>query len=123
MEITPGSRLTVHPALFGAASFRSSESGRVLDVYMDGVYIGTTPLALPQVVVGRHLVRFGGPGLTTSAQEVEILPGVEDIAAIDQHVAGRALSGIEVIDPVDHAQQGGFAASRGSDEGGDRLVG
>src|SRR6266404_7396388 len=57
------------------------------------------------------------------AQEVEILPGVEDIAAIDEHVAGRALSGIEVIDPIDHAQQGGFAASRGSDEGGDRLVG
>ena len=73
VEITPGSRLTVHPALFGAAAFRSSEPARVLDVYMDGVYVGTTPLSLPQVVVGRHLVRFGGPGLTTSAQEVEIL--------------------------------------------------
>jgi len=73
VEITPGSRLTVHPALFGTASFRSSEPARVLDVYMDGVYVGTTPLSLPQVVVGRHLVRFGGPGLTTSAQEVEIL--------------------------------------------------
>ena len=73
VEITPGSRLTVHPALFGVASFRSSEPSRVLDVYMDGVYAGTTPLSLPQVVVGRHLVRFGGPGLTTSAQEVEVL--------------------------------------------------
>jgi hypothetical protein len=73
VEITPGSRLTVHPALFGTAAFRSSEPSRVLDVYMDGVYVGTTPLSLSQVVVGRHLVRFGGPGLTTSAQEVEVL--------------------------------------------------
>ncbi len=73
VEITPGSRLTVHPALFGTASLRSSDPARVLDVYMDGVYVGTTPITLPQVVVGRHLVRFGGPGLTTSAQEIEVL--------------------------------------------------
>jgi PEGA domain-containing protein len=73
VEITPGSRLTVHPALFGTATLRSSDPSRVLDVYMDGLYVGTTPITLPQVVVGRHLVRFGGPGLTTSAQEVEVL--------------------------------------------------
>ncbi len=73
IEVVPGSRLTVHPALFGAVSFRSSDPARVLDVYLDGVYAGTTPLTLGKVVVGRHLVRFGGPGLTASAQEVEIL--------------------------------------------------
>lgn len=73
MEVAAGTRLTVHPALYGSATFRSSDPSRALDVYLDGVYAGTTPLELPKVVVGRHLVRFGGPGLTTSAQEVEVL--------------------------------------------------
>ena len=73
VEVAAGTRLTVHPALFGKAAFRSSDPARVLDVYLDGVYAGTTPLELNQVVVGRHLIRFGGPGLTMSAQEIEVL--------------------------------------------------
>ncbi len=73
LEVAAGTRMTVHPALYGKAAFRSSDPTRALDVYLDGVYAGTTPLSLDQVVVGRHLVRFGGPGLTMSAQEIEVL--------------------------------------------------
>jgi hypothetical protein len=73
LDVTAGTRMTIHPALHGRAAFRSSDPARPLDVYLDGAYAGTTPLALDQVVVGRHLVRFGGPGLTMSAQEIEVL--------------------------------------------------
>jgi len=73
LEVTSGTRLTIHPAIQGTATFRSSDNARPLDVYLDGVYAGSTPLSLNDVVVGRHLVRFGGPGLTTSAQEIEVL--------------------------------------------------
>ena len=73
VEVSAASRLTLHPALYGTASFTSSDPARVLDVYLDGVYAGTTPLTLDQVVVGRHLVRFGGPGIATSAQEIDVL--------------------------------------------------
>ena len=73
VEVSASSRLTVHPALFGTVSFRSSEPTRPLDVYVDGVYAGTTPLTLDKVGVGRHLIRFAGPGLSTSAQEIDVL--------------------------------------------------
>jgi hypothetical protein len=72
LEIAAGTSLVVHPAIHGSLSFRSTEAGRVLDVYLDGTYVGTTPLALDRVVVGRHLVRFGGPGLGSTAQEVDV---------------------------------------------------
>jgi hypothetical protein len=73
IEVSATSRLTVHPALFGSVSFVSSEPGRPLDVYVDGVYAGTTPLTLDKVGVGRHLIRFAGPGQTASAQEIDVL--------------------------------------------------
>jgi len=73
LEVVAGSRLTIHPAVFGSAEFRSSDPKRVLDVYVDGEYAGTTPLLLDRIVVGRHLVRFGGPGIATSAQEIEVI--------------------------------------------------
>lgn len=76
VEVAAGSRLTLHPAIFGSISFRASEPNRVLDVYLDGAYSGTTPVTLEKVTVGRHLVRFGGPGLTLTAQEVDVLRGV-----------------------------------------------
>ncbi|MGH7682348.1 MAG: PEGA domain-containing protein, partial [Candidatus Eiseniibacteriota bacterium] len=56
LEVTAGTRFTIHPALHGAATFRSSDPARPLDVYLDGVYAGSTPLSLNDVVVGRHLV-------------------------------------------------------------------
>jgi hypothetical protein len=76
IEVTAGARLTLRPAIFGSIAFRASEEGRVLDVYVDGTYAGTTPATLDKVTVGRHLVRFGGPGLTMTAQEVDVLRDV-----------------------------------------------
>ena len=73
VEVTADARLTIHPALHGIVSFRSSEPDRVLDVYLDGIYAGTTPLTLDTVVVGRHLVRFGGAETAASAREIEVL--------------------------------------------------
>ncbi|HSQ60627.1 MAG TPA: PEGA domain-containing protein [Acidobacteriota bacterium] len=76
IEVAAGGKLTLHPAIFGSIAFRASEEGRVLDVYVDGAYAGTTPLTLERVTVGRHLVRFGGPGLSMTAQEVDVLRDV-----------------------------------------------
>jgi len=76
VEVAAGSRLTIHPAIYGSISFRASEPTRVLDVYLDGAYAGTTPVTLDKVTVGRHLIRFGGPGLTLTAQEVDVLRDV-----------------------------------------------
>ena len=75
ISVAPGGRVTLRPRLLGSVGFRSSETGRVLDVYIDGAYVGSTPVAMDSLVVGRHLVRFGGPGLNSSAQEVEVLQG------------------------------------------------
>ena len=71
LEIAAGTNLVVHPAIYGSLSFRSVDAARILDIYLDGAYVGTTPLQLDHVVVGHHLVRFGGPGLGTTAQEVD----------------------------------------------------
>jgi len=73
LQVASGARLTIHPALYGSATFRSSEPSRVLDVYLDGVYAGATPLTLDKVVVGRHLVRFGGETEAPNAREIDIL--------------------------------------------------
>lgn len=76
IDVAAGAKLTLHPAIYGSLAFRASEAGRVLDVYVDGAYAGTTPLALDRVTVGRHLIRFGGPGITMTAQEVDVLRDV-----------------------------------------------
>jgi hypothetical protein len=72
VEVALGERLVLRPRVIGKVTFRSSEPGRLLDVYLDGSYVGSTPLALDQVPVGRHLVRFGAPGANASAQEIEL---------------------------------------------------
>jgi hypothetical protein len=72
VRVTAGERMAVHPAIYGSAAFRSSDPARSLDVYLDGEYAGTTPLALERVVVGRHLVRFGGPGASTTTQSFDV---------------------------------------------------
>jgi hypothetical protein len=76
VEVAAGGHLTLHPAIYGSIAFRSSAPDRVLDVYVDGAYAGTTPVSLDRVTVGRHLIRFGGPGLTMTAQEVDVLRDV-----------------------------------------------
>jgi hypothetical protein len=72
VEVALGKRLALSPRVTGSVSFQSSEPSRLLDVYLDGSYVGSTPLALGQVPVGPHLVRFGSPGSTPSAQEFEL---------------------------------------------------
>jgi len=73
LRVTGGERLSVHPAIYGSLAFRSSDPSRTLDVYLDGAYAGTTPLSLDRVVVGRHLVRFSGPGSGSTTQEIDVL--------------------------------------------------
>lgn len=75
VAVTLGGRVTLRPRMLGSVGFRSSDASRVLDVFVDGAYVGVTPVALDSIVVGRHLVRFGGPGLNATAQEVEVLQG------------------------------------------------
>jgi hypothetical protein len=75
VEVAAGARVILRPRLLGSVGFRSSDPARVLDVFVDGAYVGSTPVALDSLVVGRHLVRFGGAGVNSSAQEVEVLQG------------------------------------------------
>src|SRR6185295_1844629 len=56
------------------------------------------------------------------AQDIEVLPGRKNVLAVEQHLAGGALVGIEVVHPVEHAQQRGLAAAGGPDEGGDLVL-
>ena len=72
VEVAAGERLTLRPKVTGRAAFRSSDPSRLLDVYLDGSYAGSTPLSLDGLPVGRHLVRFGAPGTSASAQEFEL---------------------------------------------------
>jgi len=73
VRVTAGERLSVHPAIYGAMTLRSSDPARTLDVYLDGSFVGTTPLRLDRVVVGRRLVRFGGPGASSATQQIDVL--------------------------------------------------
>lgn len=73
VRVTGGERLAVHPAIYGTMALRASDPARTLDVYLDGSFAGTTPLRLDHVVVGRHLVRFGGPGTNGTTQQIDVL--------------------------------------------------
>lgn len=73
VRVTSGERLAVRPAIHGTLALRSSDPARTLDVYLDGTFVGTTPLTLDRVVVGRHLVRFGGPGASGATQQIDVL--------------------------------------------------
>ena len=45
--------------------------------------------------------------------------GAEDVLAVDEDLAGDAHPLDEVVHAVEAAEQGGFAAARGPDDGGD----
>ncbi|HET9251037.1 MAG TPA: PEGA domain-containing protein [Candidatus Eisenbacteria bacterium] len=94
VEVSASSRLTVHPALHGSVSLVSSEPSRPLDVYVDGVYAGTTPLALDKVGVGKHLIRFAGPGITASTREIDVLRdrSIEIVGSVGAAPAKGALT-------------------------------
>lgn len=72
VEVALGERVALRPRVVGTVTLLSSEPSRLLDVYLDGSYAGSTPVKLDGVPVGRHLVRFGAPGANASAQEFEL---------------------------------------------------
>src|SRR5579875_2335797 len=82
------------------------------------------PYAEGDVVVDRHRERrwLLEDHADARAQQVQVLARVEDVLAVDQHLAGRALVGIELVDAVEDPQQRRLAATRRPDEGGDALV-
>src|SRR6266404_613148 len=55
-------------------------------------------------------------------QQVQVEPGFENVLAVEQHLTLGALTGIEIVHPIENAKQRRLAAARGTDEGG-RLVG
>src|SRR5229473_784137 len=54
-------------------------------------------------------------------QQIEVETGIEDVGLIQHQLADRALSGIEIVHPVEDAQQGRLAAAGRPDEGGDAM--
>ncbi len=66
------------------------------------------------VVVDRHREgrRLLEDHADLGAEQVQVLTGIEDVVAVDQHFAGGALAGIELVDAVQDAQQGRLAAAR-----------
>ena len=51
------------------------------------------------------------------AQQVEVGPGIEQVPAVEQDLAGRALVRVERIHPVERSQQRRLAAAGRTDEG------
>src|SRR5690606_39486459 len=58
-----------------------------------------------------------------AAQAVEGVARVEDVLAVQQDLAAGLQPRIQRVDAVEHAQQGGLAAARGTDQGRDALLG
>ena len=56
------------------------------------------------------------------AQRIQVDRRVDDVLAVHHHLAGGALAGIEVVHPVQHAQQRGLAAAGRADHAGHLAV-
>src|SRR5580704_6036889 len=76
------------------------------------------PDAERDILVDRHRerCRFLEHHPDAGAQQVEILLGRKNVLAVEQDLALGALVGIEVVHPVEDAQQGRFATTRRPDE-------
>src|SRR5580704_10375566 len=76
------------------------------------------PDAERDILVDRHRerCRFLEHHADAGAQQVEILLGRKNVLAVEQDLALGALVGIEVVHPVENAQQGRFSATRRPDE-------
>src|SRR5690606_26986967 len=75
------------------------------------------------VVVDRHGSRRGFLEHHAAArtQQIQVLPGGEDVLAIKIDLPFGALTGVQAVHAVEWAQQRGFATARGADEGCDAL--
>ncbi|NOK22917.1 PEGA domain-containing protein [Corallococcus carmarthensis] len=65
--------------LRGSATFKSRPAGA--RVYVDGEVVGYTPLTLPTLPVGKHLVRMERPGFRQFGQIAEVTPDDVDVVA------------------------------------------
>ena len=116
--------------LAASLSLTSSHSAARRSAVLDpGVELGARqalvePDAEGDVLVDRHRERrrLLEHHADARAQQVDVLVGAQQVVAVEQHLAGGALAGIEVVHAVQHAQQRRLAAARRADEGR-RLVG
>ena len=92
-------------------------------VHRRGGQLLVEPHAEGDVVVDRHRKRRRRleDHADPLAQQVQVEAGVEDVDAVEQHLAGRPLAGVELVDPVETTEQGRLAAARRPDEGGHPL--
>ena len=99
-----------------ACSTRSSISAATAFVVAD---------AVGDVVVDRHRERHRllEHHADLAAQPVQRVLRVEDVLAVQQHLAAGVLPGIQRIDAVEHAQQRRLAAARRADQRGHLLLG
>src|SRR5229473_1293576 len=105
---------------------QSSAAQRLLDPAVD---LGARqalvePYAEGDIFIDRHRKRrrLLEHHADAGAQQVDVLVGAQEVVAIEQHLAGGALAGIEVVHAVEHAEQRRLAAARRADESR-RLVG
>ena len=105
-----------------SAARRSADLDALVEFGLRQLFV--EPDAEGDVVVDRHRERrrLLEHHADLGAQQVEIAPGGQDVLAVDQHLAGRALAGIKLVDAVEDAQQGRLAAARGADKGGHPVV-
>src|SRR6218665_2877584 len=83
------------------------------------------PHAKGDVVVDRHRKRRGllEHHANARAQQVDVLPRVQDLLSVKADAALGALPGVQAVHAVERAQQGRFAATRGADEGRHLVLG
>ncbi len=105
-----------------SAARRSADSTRC--VHLGARQLLVEPDAEGDVLVDRHRERrrLLEHHADARAQQVEILARLEDVVAVEQHLALGALVRIEVVDAVEDAQQGRLAAAGRADEGRDLAV-
>ncbi|RKH43260.1 PEGA domain-containing protein [Corallococcus llansteffanensis] len=65
--------------LRGTATFKSRPAGA--RVYVDGEAVGYTPVTLPALPVGKHLVRMERPGFRQFGQIAEVTPDDTEVSA------------------------------------------
>jgi hypothetical protein len=68
---------SVNAALRGNATIKSSPGGA--RIYLDNSFVGYTPMALPNVAVGQHLLRIEHPGFSKWGQLVELSPEDQEL--------------------------------------------
>ncbi|ENN85907.1 hypothetical protein RHSP_17315 [Rhizobium freirei PRF 81] len=82
------------------------------------------PDAESDVFIDRHGERRGllehHADLGAQIVQIDILG--ENVAAVQQNLARNRLARIEIVHPVESAQQRGLTATRRADEGGDRIL-